>query len=295
MRLRKSVPFALTAAAPALGLAPASAPAQALTPVGAAENLRPTCAAPDTRAFPITTRIHGGPSAYEVGGESRTWYIDLTNTTANTCGNIHPIVVLVDDLRSLRPEQTRLEFYDGERAHPVAFEKSDEDESVGAFDDGFPGFTVGPGRTLTVKVRLSVTSDAAVPNNVVANAAVVQRHNNDGDWVGESNEYRFRIDEKQGEASDRDGDDGGDDDSDDDGGTSTATDGGGVRGDSQAEPAAEPDAQPDAAPQRTPSADQLASTGSGAPHGLAAAASAVLFALGVVLVAASRWFRAGRR
>ncbi|MHA5053394.1 hypothetical protein [Streptomyces sp. SD15] len=292
MRLRKSVPFALTAAAPALGLAPASAPAQALTPVGAAENLRPTCTAPDTRAFPITTRIHGGPAVYDVGGDFRTWYIDLTNTTANTCGNIHPIVVLVDDLRSLRPEQTRLEFYDGERAHPVAFEKSDADESVGAFDDGFPGFTVGPGRTLTVKVRLSVTSDAAVPNDVVANAAVVQRHNNDGDWVGESNDYRFRIDEEKRVAGERDGEEGGDDAGDDDSATSTATDSGEVRG---ADSQAEPDAVPDAAPQQTPSSDQMASTGSGAPHGLTAAASAVLFALGAALVAASRWFRAGRR
>lgn len=197
MRLRKTSPFALTAVAPALGLglAPPAA-AHALTPLGPTASPRPTCAAPDTRAFPIKTRIHDGPDAYDVGGDFRTWYIDLTNTTAHTCGNIHPIVVLVDSKRVLRPEQARLEFYEGERTHPVEFEKSDQDENVGAFDDGFPGFTVGPGRTLTVKVRLSVTSDAAVPNDVVANAAVVQRHNNDGDWVGESNAYRFRIDDE---------------------------------------------------------------------------------------------------
>jgi hypothetical protein len=195
MRLRKTSPFVLTAVAPALGLALAPPPAaHALTPLGPTESPRPTCAAPDTRAFPIKTRIHGGPDGYDVGGDFRTWYIDLTNTTAHSCGNIHPIVVLVDSKRVLRPEQARLEFYEGERTHPVTFEKSDQDENVGAFDDGFPGFTVGPGRTLTVKVRLSVTSDATVPNDVVANAAVVQRHNNDGDWVGESNEYRFRID-----------------------------------------------------------------------------------------------------
>jgi hypothetical protein len=194
MRLRKTSPFALTAVAPALGLGLAPPPAvQALMPLGPTASPRPTCAAPDTRAFPIKTRIHGGPDAYDIGGDFRTWYIDLTNTTAHTCGNIHPIVVLVDSKRTLRPEQARLEFYEGERTHPVEFEKSDQDENVGAFDDGFPGFTVGPGRTLTVKVRLSVTSDAAVPNDVVANAAVVQRHNNDGDWVGESNAYRFRI------------------------------------------------------------------------------------------------------
>src|SRR5690606_41351686 len=56
----------------------------------------------------------------------------------------------------------------------------------------FAGFTVGPGRTLTVKARLQSTS-AAVANEVVANAAVVQRHGDDGDWVGQSNDHRFRV------------------------------------------------------------------------------------------------------
>ncbi|MER5827949.1 hypothetical protein [Streptomyces mirabilis] len=239
MRLRKTSPFALTAVAPALGLGLAPPPAvQALMPLGPTASPRPTCAAPDTRAFPIKTRIHGGPDAYDVGGDFRTWYIDLTNTTAHTCGNIHPIVVLVDSKRTLRPEQARLEFYEGERTHPVEFEKSDQDENVGAFDDGFPGFTVGPGRTLTVKVRLSVTSDAAVPNDVVANAAVVQRHNNDGDWVGESNAYRFRIGD---ESKTSDGDvveaggtggtgDGGGNGGTGDGGDGGAGDGGGDSG-----------------------------------------------------------------
>ncbi|MGI5197762.1 hypothetical protein ACQEVY_29720 [Streptomyces sp. CA-288835] len=34
-----------------------------------------------------------------------------------------------------------------------------------------------------------------MPNDVVANAAVVRRHDDgdDGDWVGQSNDYRFRI------------------------------------------------------------------------------------------------------
>src|SRR5690606_18098223 len=54
------------------------------------------------------------------------------------------------------------------------------------------GFTVGPGRTLTVKVRLQFTS-AAVATEVVANAAVVQRRRDDGDWVGQSNDYRPRV------------------------------------------------------------------------------------------------------
>jgi len=186
MRLRTSRPTALAPTALALCATLTPAPAHASAPL-------PACVSSDTHDFPIRTRIHGGPDAYRAGGASGTWYIDLTNTTAHPCGAIHPVVVLADEKRTLRPEQARLEFYDGNRAHPVRFERSDEAENVGPFDDGFPGFTVAPGRTLTVKVRLSLTSGAAAPNSVVANAAVVQKHDDDGDWVGESNAYRFRI------------------------------------------------------------------------------------------------------
>ncbi|MFJ2832080.1 hypothetical protein ACIPC1_31730 [Streptomyces sp. NPDC087263] len=263
MRLRTSLPLSVTAAAAALPLTLA-------TPGTALANPRPTCAAPESRAFPVQTKIHGGPSTYDVGGDYRIWYIDLTNTTAHTCGNIHPIVVLVDEKRALRPEQARLEFYEGpgrgEEPHPVEFEKSDEDENVGAFDDGFPGFTVGPGRTLTVKVRLSVTSDAAAPNDVVANAAVVQRHDNDGDWVGESNDYRFRIDDEGGTS---------------DGGTDTGTgtgdgDGGVVQDEGVS------------------AAEELASTGPRASHWFGAAAGLGLFVTGAVLLAVSRRARSRR-
>lgn len=31
------------------------------------------------------------------------------------------------------------------------------------------------------------------PNEITANAAVVQRHADDGDWVGQSNDYRFDV------------------------------------------------------------------------------------------------------
>ncbi|MYR43537.1 hypothetical protein GTW67_16280 [Streptomyces sp. SID5910] len=103
----------------------------------------------------------------------------------------------------MKPEQARLEFYDGDRPRPVIFEATDRDELIGAFGEGegkgeegvdaaFPGFTVGPGKTLTVKVRLALTSDTA-PGQVTANAAVVQRRGDDGDWVGQSNDYRFRV------------------------------------------------------------------------------------------------------
>ncbi|MFF4348834.1 hypothetical protein [Streptomyces sp. NPDC001530] len=279
MRLRKSLPLALTAT---VTLSPlALTPAHALTAAP-----RPTCAAPETRDFPIKTRIHGGPAAYDVGGDFRTWYIDLTNTTAHDCGGIHPIVVLVDEKRVLRPGQARLEFYEGERSHPVTFDKSDEAENVGAFDDGFPGFTVGPGRTLTVKVRLSVTSDATAPNDVVANAAVVQRHNDDGDWVGQSNDYRFRIeDEDQVEGEDVRGQE--------DGGAGVG-----------ASPSASPSAGAGSGDGRggldregaqTPSPDELARTGPGEPHRLGVAAGLVLFAMGAALLAASRRVRFRRR
>ncbi|MDQ0601477.1 hypothetical protein QF037_005822 [Streptomyces canus] len=171
----------LTAAA-ALLLTPT--PAQA-TPAAPAA---PTCAA-SARTFPLTTRIHGGPDAYEIGGGYGTWYLDLTNTTDRTCENIHPVVVLFDKKHALEPDQPQLEFYEGKRPHPVRFETTDEDELVGVFRQGL---TVAPGKTRTVKVRLALTSDA-VPNEVTANAAVVQRHEDDGDWVGQSNDYRFAV------------------------------------------------------------------------------------------------------
>jgi hypothetical protein len=293
----------------ALGVTPT--PAHALGP-GAA------CVSSDARDFPIRTRIHGGPDAYQAGGDFGTWYIDLTNTTAHTCGAIHPVVVLVDAKRTLRPKQTRLEFYEGERAHEVTFERSDESENVGPFDDGFPGFTVAPGRTLTVKVRLSLTSDATAPNTVVVNAAVVQRHDDDGDWVGESNDYRFRVeddgkdkDEEAGAETGKEAgaDGGGTADGGSDAGTgasadvgasasagtgtgtasgttgtgttgTTGTTGGGTTADGTAGTgAAEP-------------SDQLASTGPGAPNPLGPAALALaLLASGTGLLVLARRMR----
>ncbi|MFS4097680.1 hypothetical protein [Streptomyces sp. AF1A] len=161
--------------------------------VAADAGATPACAAPGERAFPLATRIHDGPTSYEPGGGFGTWYVDLTNTTRRTCSDIHPVVVLVDDKRALRANQAHLDFYDGPRARPVTFESTDEHELIGVLDGpGFPGFTVPPGRTVSVKVRLAIGPDAAV-EQVTANAAVVQRRGQDGDWVGESNAYRFGI------------------------------------------------------------------------------------------------------
>ncbi|MET8116569.1 hypothetical protein [Streptomyces prasinus] len=193
--MRLCTPASLFLAAVA-AILPTAAPAHA-------EASPPACAAADASDFPLTTRIHGGPDTYRAGGGFGTWYLELTNTTDRSCGGIHPVVVLYDDKRVLRASQSVLEFYaaDREVPHTVRFETTDEDELVGALADddaGFEGFTVEAGRTLTVKVRLALTSDA-VASEVVATAAVVQRHGDegggegDGDWVGQSDEYRFRI------------------------------------------------------------------------------------------------------
>ncbi|MBV7698720.1 hypothetical protein [Streptomyces sp. TRM70350] len=241
MRLCTSVPLSLCLAAAAL-LGGAASPGHAAA--------GPHCAASDDRQFPITTRIHGGPDSYDAGGGYGVWSIELTNTTKSPCTGIHPVVVLVDGERALKPTQSRLEFYEGARPRPVRFERTDRDELVGAFD-GFPGFTVPPGQTLTVRVRLAMTSDA-VPNDVTANAAVVQRREDDGDWVGQSNDYRFRV----------------------------RVDSGG---------AAEPDDDSSAAPDgRLPFADELAGTGLTTPHGVLVAVSFLLVVAGGALLLVRR-------
>ncbi|MEU6273607.1 hypothetical protein ABZ871_14545 [Streptomyces populi] len=300
MRLRTPRPTALAPTALALCATLTPAPAHASAPL-------PACVSSDTHDFPIRTRIHGGPDAYRAGGAPGTWYIDLTNTTAHPCGAIHPVVVLVDEKRTLRPEQARLEFYEGDRAHPVRFERSDEAENVGPFDDGFPGFTVAPGRTLTVKVRLSLTSGAAAPNGVVANAAVVQRHDDDGDWVGESNAYRFRIEgeaEREGVAAEVGGETGTDEER--DGAADTGT-GSGESPGASADPSAGARTGTGTGSGTTVggttgtgtaalSADQLASTGPGRPNRPALAVLAfALVAAGAGLLALARRARPRRR
>ncbi|QTD98760.1 hypothetical protein [Streptomyces cyanogenus] len=184
--LRLTAAVATAAVVPVLApLSPDTASADTTTP--------PSCAAADARSFPLATRIRGGPASYEAGGGFGTWYIDLTNTTRRACAGVHPVVVLVDDKRSLRPDQPQLDFYDGSTPRPVAFETTDEQELVGVLDGtGFPGFTVPPGKTVSVRVRLALPSDT-VAGEVTANAAVVQRRGQDGEWVGESNTYRFGI------------------------------------------------------------------------------------------------------
>ncbi|WP_037652620.1 hypothetical protein, partial [Streptomyces exfoliatus] len=153
----------------------------------------PTCGTPAGSAFPLDTRLHGGPVDYPAGGPLQEWKLDLTNTTTAPCSGVHPVLVLTDRDRALRPEQIRFEFYDegAARWHPVTFEGTEEAENVGVFTD-FGGFSVPAGGTLTVPVRLAFRAGTA-PDEVVVNAAVVQRRGADGDWVGESGDYRLTV------------------------------------------------------------------------------------------------------
>ncbi|MFH0518854.1 hypothetical protein ACHBTE_16995 [Streptomyces sp. M41] len=263
MRPHTSAPLCLAAAA----LLAAAPPVRAEAPAEL-----PGCAT-DGRTFPLTTRLRGGPDSYTAGGGFGTWYLELTNKTDRTCTGIHPVVVLVDGKRTLEPSQPRLEFYGGpddERPHAVRFETTDQDELVGAFD-GFPGFTVGPRKTVSVKVRLALTSDA-VPNEVTVNAAVVQRHEGDGDWVGQSNDYRFTI-----EADRRD--------------PAAPTDGPAKERaeDASAGPASpNPSGSPDTAPDQLTLADELARTGLTSPPAVTFAATLGLLLTGAALLIARK-------
>ncbi|MGA5216547.1 hypothetical protein ACPCAE_10790 [Streptomyces cinereoruber] len=178
--------------------APAPEPPGAPRPPGAPaipapDPPTPTCGAPDDDAFPLDTRIHPGPAGYAAGGPFQDWRLDLTNTTGSPCSGIHPVLVLADRDRALRPEQIRFEFYDAGAArwHPVAFEGTSEAENVGVFTD-FGGFAVPAGETLTVPVRLAFRAGTA-PGEVVVNAAIVQRRGADGDWIGDSGDYRLTV------------------------------------------------------------------------------------------------------
>ncbi|MEV2251297.1 hypothetical protein AB0I94_12065 [Streptomyces sp. NPDC050147] len=273
------------AAQPPAAPPPAAQLPPAQLPLAAAPGRRPpaaarppTCSDSDGEDFPIGTRIRGGPASYEAGGGYRRWSVELANTTRGTCGNIHPVVVIVDKERELRPRQVQLEFHDGTRWRPVGFERTDRDENVGVFDHGFPGFTVKAGRTLTVKVRLSFTSDARSEHAVIS-AAVVQRRADDGDWVGESEDYPFGIDDGEGDGA---GDsDGAGADSGETGAGDGGRDGGRERSDAGGSSYAD-------------EAHELAATGPGTLLGAGAIAGS-LFAGGWALVVGTRRLRAVRR
>lgn len=157
---------------------------------------QPTCGNAADPDFPIRTRIHGGPRTVHPGGGFQNVALDLTNTTRELCHRIHPVVVLTGRGPGLTADKVDVQFRDEDagRWRPVTLERTSEDEIVGAFDDGFRGFVVPAGKTVTVKVRLALAAGTA-PNTVTVNAAVVQRTGGDGDWVGASGDYRFDVTE----------------------------------------------------------------------------------------------------
>jgi hypothetical protein len=203
MRLRKALALSavlVATAAPAVhadvgnggGARPAPAPALP-------SRAKASCGDGKSTAFPIGARIRGGPAVYRTGGGAQSWYLDLANTTGSECTAIHPVVVFTDRAHALRPAHLRMEFEAPGGPYPVSLERSDRDEIIAVFDGGqaFPGFTVGPGATATVKVQLAFAPDAPV-GEVVADAALVQRKGDDGDWVGEAGGYRFSLEGPEG-------------------------------------------------------------------------------------------------
>ncbi|MET9555001.1 hypothetical protein [Streptomyces sp. NPDC006645] len=190
---------------------------------GPGADRQPSCGKASDPRFPIDTRIHGGPGEYRAGGRPGTWSIDLTNSTDEVCHNIHPVIVLSDRQRSLTVGQVRLQLTDDKGGwRTMSLEKSDEDEMIAVLEGGFPGFAVPARQTVTVRARLAFTA-AADANKIVANAATVQRRGGDGDWVGESNDYRFTVGGAHRDDSDRDTDTDTDRDADTDTGPGTGT------------------------------------------------------------------------
>ncbi|NDZ82042.1 hypothetical protein G3I19_26615 [Streptomyces sp. SID10853] len=214
MRLRSALATgaapATTSALASLLLLTAAPPAMAQTvaaqDVMAHAGAASVCAGPDVSDFPVEARIHGGPASYVPGAAPGTWSLELTNTSDGACRDIHPVVVIVDRGRELRDRQILLEFRDpaAHRWRSVPFTTTDEDEHIGPFGDGTgkdgtgkdgtdaPGFDIPAGRTVSVPVRLAFTDDTTA-DGITANAAVVRRHGDDGDWVGDSGDYRFTV------------------------------------------------------------------------------------------------------
>ncbi|WP_306322298.1 MULTISPECIES: hypothetical protein [unclassified Streptomyces] len=192
MRLRRPLTLGVTATAATAAFTLAPTPP---TPAVADTGTR-ACSAATHGDFPIDTRIDEGPATYHPGAAPHRFSLDLTNTTATRCADLHPVLVLVDRTKRLTPKRIKLEFRDGTRWRPVDFERTEARENIGVFGE-FPGFSVGAGDTVTVDVRLAFT-DGTRPDRVTASAALVRRRDDDGDWVGESNGYPFTIEEPTG-------------------------------------------------------------------------------------------------
>jgi hypothetical protein len=241
----------------------------------------PTCGRATDPDFPIKTRIRGGPATVRAGSGFHTWSVELTNATREDCERIHPVLILSAEDRTLTADRLTVQFHDGEadRWRPVTLERTTEDEFVGVFDDGFQGFVVPADGTVTVRTRLSVAA-GAVADRVTVNAAIVQRQGDDGDWVGESGDYRFAVVEGEGQ-EERDGEEDG------------------VRSASPApaRSAGEPPSAPPTAPASVPAPaeesahsthEQLATTGSGSLARIGVGATVILLSAGLLVLVARR-------
>ncbi|MCC9741332.1 hypothetical protein [Streptomyces sp. MNU89] len=155
--------------------------------------MEPYCGDRDSPDFPLRARLRGGPREYVAGGGWRRWSISLRNTTDRACRGVHPVAVLVDSTRELAAERIHFQFYDAYSRswRPVTLETTDRHEHIAVFD-GFPGFAVPAGGTVTVGVRMRFAEGTA-GNAVRLTVAAVQRRDDDGDWVGSSNDYAFTI------------------------------------------------------------------------------------------------------
>ncbi|MFJ9853592.1 hypothetical protein [Streptomyces sp. NPDC101150] len=247
-----------------------------------------SCGRPDSPSFPIDSRVRGGPAAYPAGGDWGTWQLELRNTTDAVCEDVHPIVVLTSARHGLRPGRIRLEYRDpaGGDWRPVPFEATDHEEQIGVFaksakpaksdksanaaesagaggpGGGEPGRASGGGLavpangTVTVPIRLRFAAGTA-PGPVTANVTTVQRRGSDGEWIGQSGDYRFAV-----------------------------------QADASAAPASpEAAAPPDPAASPAPAEPrELAATAQGPVRALAVAAGG-LFAAGALLLAGSRRLR----
>ncbi|MFE0426600.1 hypothetical protein, partial [Streptomyces sp. NPDC058953] len=167
-----------------------------------AERLRAGWGSASGGDFPIGTGFVGGPDVHHPGGGFEAWGVELTNTTGRECRQVHPVLVFAARDRGLTPDRMMLEFYDpgAARWRGAQLETSGDDEVVGVLgaqraEGG--GFTVRAKSAVTVRVRLALTGETP-PNQVTVNAAVVQRRGDDGDWVGESGDYRFAVLEDRG-------------------------------------------------------------------------------------------------
>ncbi|MCX5500685.1 hypothetical protein OG887_15035 [Streptomyces sp. NBC_00053] len=264
---------------------PASA-ASSATPVSSpgstTADQQPACGDPAAKDFPISTRIRGGPDTYASGGGYGTWFLELTNTTTESCRAIHPVLVLTDEDRKLTSDQIQLKFSEQARPgteHRVTWETTDLDEHIGVFGgtggDSFDGFTVPAGRTVTIQVRMAFTSDTS-PGRITANAAIVQRQRaaggtagkpgkDDGAWVGESEDYPFTVVEDSDAVDTGDtGDTGDTDDTSDTSDTGVTGETGEVGGTGETPPDTPPHTPPDTRPDaHRPGADTGTTTDTG--------------------------------